>query len=135
MSMTVVLHDGRRSCNVIHGFYYLSLFQLIILYCMMSELLNFFIIVCFYVFFFFFSSRRRHTRCSRDWSSDVCSSDLRAPTFFPFLFPSDFLLRSRRGMFSIPNINHDTFKSASPPWNEWRRKPQEIGRASCRERV
>src|SRR2546429_1846548 len=28
----------------------------------------------FYVFFF--SSRRRHTRCSRDWSSDVCSSDL-----------------------------------------------------------
>src|SRR2546422_7772000 len=33
--------------------------------------------------FFFFSSRRRHTRCSRDWSSDVCSSDLfqRAPAF------------------------------------------------------
>src|SRR2546422_5129225 len=30
----------------------------------------------FIVFFFFFSSRRRHTRCSRDWSSDVCSSDL-----------------------------------------------------------
>src|SRR5687768_17819671 len=28
--------------------------------------------ICFY----FFSSRRRHTRCSRDWSSDVCSSDL-----------------------------------------------------------
>src|SRR5687768_18040667 len=27
-------------------------------------------------FFFFFSSRRRHTRCSRNWSSDVCSSDL-----------------------------------------------------------
>src|SRR2546422_6519800 len=27
---------------------------------------------------FFFSSRRRHTRCSRDWSSDVCSSDLGA---------------------------------------------------------
>src|SRR5690606_40962432 len=26
---------------------------------------------------FFFSSRRRHTRFSRDWSSDVCSSDLR----------------------------------------------------------
>src|SRR5215813_6013957 len=27
-------------------------------------------------FVFFFSSRRRHTRCGRDWSSDVCSSDL-----------------------------------------------------------
>src|SRR5690606_39647364 len=26
---------------------------------------------------FFFSSRRRHTRFSRDWSSDVCSSDLK----------------------------------------------------------
>src|SRR6266498_4683311 len=29
--------------------------------------------------FFFFSSRRRHTRCGRDWSSDVCSSDLPGP--------------------------------------------------------
>src|SRR3712207_8715459 len=28
--------------------------------------------------FFFFSSRRRHTRYWRDWSSDVCSSDLDA---------------------------------------------------------
>src|SRR5439155_3961334 len=28
-------------------------------------------------FLFFFSSRRRHTRWPRDWSSDVCSSDLR----------------------------------------------------------
>src|SRR5215813_14297020 len=27
-------------------------------------------------FYFFISSRRRHTRCGRDWSSDVCSSDL-----------------------------------------------------------
>src|SRR5687768_17706142 len=44
-----------------------------------------FFIACFgfwslycFIFFFFFSSRRRHTRCSRDWSSDVCSSDLLA---------------------------------------------------------
>src|SRR5690554_7202472 len=34
-------------------------------------------LMCFR-FFFFFSSRRRHTRCGRDWSSDVCSSDLLA---------------------------------------------------------
>src|SRR5207245_3807387 len=36
---------------------------------------------------FFFSSRRRHTRCYRDWSSDVCSSDLErwalTPPFHP----------------------------------------------------
>src|SRR4051812_50191975 len=30
------------------------------------------------ILFFFFSSRRRHTRLTCDWSSDVCSSDLRA---------------------------------------------------------
>src|SRR2546429_2762462 len=30
-----------------------------------------------WIIVFFFSSRRRHTRCSRDWSSDVCSSDLK----------------------------------------------------------
>src|SRR3989440_2591188 len=34
------------------------------------------LIVILLVLFFFFSSRRRHTRSDRDWSSDVCSSDL-----------------------------------------------------------
>src|SRR5690606_40663978 len=33
--------------------------------------------VYIFYFHFFFSSRRRHTRFSRDWSSDVCSSDLK----------------------------------------------------------
>src|SRR5216684_8368233 len=60
--------------------------------------------------FFFFSSRRRHTRCSRDWSSDVCSSDLRAPG--PTL----------RG-------------SAAQAAEYLRGVRAEIGRASCRERV
>src|SRR5690625_7306203 len=32
-----------------------------------------------YLIKFFFSSRRRHTRWPRDWSSDVCSSDLASP--------------------------------------------------------
>src|SRR5690606_40435718 len=37
-----------------------------------------FVCYLFFVsFVFFFSSRRRHTRFSRDWSSDVCSSDLK----------------------------------------------------------
>src|SRR5207245_3666911 len=36
------------------------------------------VVACWDVVLFFFSSRRRHTRCYRDWSSDVCSSDLEA---------------------------------------------------------
>src|SRR5207245_3356531 len=36
---------------------------------------------------FFFSSRRRHTRCYRDWSSDVCSSDLLSAASLSFLRP------------------------------------------------
>src|SRR5207249_2714123 len=37
-------------------------------------------ILYFLLLFFFFSSRRRHTRSKRDWSSDVCSSDLETAT-------------------------------------------------------
>src|SRR5437899_2485147 len=33
--------------------------------------------ISYFFLFFFFSSRRRHTRCLSDWSSDVCSSDLK----------------------------------------------------------
>src|SRR5699024_11933585 len=50
---------------------------------------------------YFFSSRRRHTRSKRDWSSDVCSSDLEkasvekveiaGPGFINFFMKSDFL--------------------------------------------
>src|SRR6267378_1059533 len=36
----------------------------------------FFYLSRIFLIFFFFSSRRRHTRSLRDWSSDVCSSDL-----------------------------------------------------------
>src|SRR5882757_1631312 len=43
-----------------------------------------------FLFFFFFSSRRRHTRYWRDWSSDVCSSDLLPPIFWSE-FPEDIL--------------------------------------------
>src|SRR5690349_22950528 len=40
------------------------------------SILVFYLRVFVFYFFFFFSSRRRHTRSLRDWSSDVCSSDL-----------------------------------------------------------
>src|SRR5699024_12066711 len=39
-------------------------------------------------FFFLFSSRRRHTRSKRDWSSDVCSSDLLTITSVRLFYPS-----------------------------------------------
>src|SRR6266853_4068360 len=45
-----------------------------------------------FFFFFFFSSRRRHTRFDCDWSSDVCSSDLRR------LFPAHRSTGHRRGL-------------------------------------
>src|SRR2546422_1500186 len=49
-------------------------------------------------YFFFFSSRRRHTRCSRDWSSDVCSSDLVAlPRFNQYFIEPPQVLAARAG--------------------------------------
>src|SRR5690606_1578066 len=47
---------------------------------------------CLYYCFFFFSSRRRHTRFSRDWSSDVCSSDL-----YPITTPSGRIVEPPAG--------------------------------------
>src|SRR2546426_4230101 len=41
------------------------------------------------LFFFFFSSRRRHTILQGDWSSDVCSSDLRALKRSPATIPAE----------------------------------------------
>src|SRR5262249_59001499 len=56
--------------------------MLVLLYCVrrFTQYLIVSISVCLYLFFFFFSSRRRHTRLVSDWSSDVCSSDLRTPS-------------------------------------------------------
>src|SRR2546421_9610425 len=43
---------------------------------MILPVVSFVLLMCLLFLFFFFSSRRRHTRSDRDWSSDVCSSDL-----------------------------------------------------------
>src|SRR5205809_2726498 len=60
------------SCINIYVLFMIYYFVCVFVY--IFVLLFYFFFVFF--FFFFFSSRRRHTRCSRDWSSDVCSSDL-----------------------------------------------------------
>src|SRR5256884_7366807 len=90
-------------------------------------------------FVFFFSSRRRHTRCSRDWSSDVCSSDLKKFALvahdwdgyiawaLAIAYP-DVLRR-----LVIINAPHPAVFARllrSDPMQQ-----KEIGRASCRERV
>src|SRR5207249_5789089 len=54
-------------------------------------------------FFFFFSSRRRHTRSKRDWSSDVCSSDLPPPP--EKHITSDHTASPRRARTATPNDN------------------------------
>src|SRR5690606_40692821 len=89
--------------------------------------------------FFFFSSRRRHTRFSRDWSSDVCSSDLASS------FDADS--RGWARIFSGLRAAVLAFLGFAGAWcgafpgglGAWRVAPlafvSEIGRASCRERV
>src|SRR3712207_6911100 len=61
--------------------------------------------ILLFFFFFFFSSRRRHTRYWRDWSSDVCSSDLRISAVATRPLPS--AVRTSRWEtipFSVPAI-------------------------------
>src|SRR5205807_10582698 len=62
-------------------------------------------IFCVIFFFFFFSSRRRHTRLQGDWSSDVCSSDLRRHGSFPVRLGC-----ARRG-----DLQHRHLRPGAPP--------------------
>ena len=62
-----------------------------------------------FIIFFFFSSRRRHTRYWRDWSSDVCSSDLTEKFLFAefqliailFLIPGFFFIITKLAQLDI----------------------------------
>src|SRR5690606_40568772 len=55
---------------------------------------------------FFFSSRRRHTRFSRDWSSDVCSSDLLTFHFYSRWTPDAvWFLGTGLGLLLLAGIN------------------------------
>src|SRR5690625_8038090 len=79
---------------------------------------------------FFFSSRRRHTRWPRDWSSDVCSSDLQGE-----VVPA--ARRAQPAVVEEPGGHHLQRRGGgagrcSHPLGD---VAHEIGRASCRERV
>src|SRR5207249_9266098 len=90
--------------------------------------------------FFFFSSRRRHTRSKRDWSSDVCSSDLRIlrPFLVIYLCALATTVWSASGPATITQqpTNQTVLEGEQPILSVGAdgTTPQ-IGRASCRERV
>src|SRR5699024_11985756 len=88
--------------------------------------------------YFFFSSRRRHTRSKRDWSSDVCSSDLIDVLAGLFdlleLFGQlDLLFALELNLCTL--IVPDFFQSLIESYQFGLYLVFEIGRASCRERV
>src|SRR5699024_11908380 len=89
---------------------------------------------CFVVFFF--SSRRRHTRSKRDWSSDVCSSDLQTRTGF-----STLAVCAVANPVRVCGGLQEAIAAADPEGSyeqsAWFRSEVEekIGRASCREGV
>src|SRR5690606_41052740 len=90
--------------------------------------------------FFFFSSRRRHTRFSRDWSSDVCSSDLNHHPPATVAGPGGTARRAAPAPGKTPSASARTTTSPGETDSLRRtprrsREPAEIGRASCRERV
>src|SRR5690625_5750666 len=76
---------------------------------------------------FFFSSRRRHTRWPRDWSSDVCSSDLKPKA----------LSGGQRQRVALGRaiVREPQVFLMDEPLSNLDAKLREIGRASCRERV
>src|SRR5690606_41022527 len=93
---------------------------------------------------FFFSSRRRHTRFSRDWSSDVCSSDLELDPVRtastppqPKTTPTETLASytpPKKAEKIIKQASEDEVEAPDSTGIGKMRWPVQIGRASCRER-
>src|SRR3712207_6903339 len=89
---------------------------------------------------FFFSSRRRHTRYWRDWSSDVCSSDLVLVLTewrqYRELDPVAFsrVVAQRRVLDGRNALDREAWTAAGWTYRALGRRAK-IGRASCRERV
>src|SRR5690606_41042728 len=84
----------------------------------------------------FFSSRRRHTRLSRDWSSDVCSSDLEVEYNDGHLYIGDFG-NNKNGRTDLTILKYaisDKDELSNLELIKFRYAEQ-IGRASCRERL
>src|SRR5699024_11989242 len=94
---------------------------------------------------------RQHTRSKRDWSSDVCSSDLEDIKIGDLLMGHDSkprkvksLARGRDKMYEIIPVKGESFICNEPhvlslqmsgSYGVYKKDEIEIGRASCRERV
>src|SRR5690625_7521004 len=78
---------------------------------------------------FFFTSRRRHTSWPRDWSSDVCSSDLSSPSMWTRPAVGSTIRLTIRIKGGLPEPEEPTSTTDS-----WEAISVQIGRASCRER-
>src|SRR5690625_6974928 len=84
--------------------------------------------------YFLYSSRRRHTRWPRDWSSDVCSSDLYHPAMrIGMMTKSPATVQVPTGLSNAISTTMNT-SATSTNQLEYGAKGK-IGRASCRERV
>src|SRR5256885_8668550 len=86
---------------------------------------------------FFFSSRRRHTRLQGDWSSDVCSSDLRPQqkrSINVFLNRGE-PMKSGRDNRSLGGLKGFVARTSAALNAKALGFLTQIGRASCRERV
>src|SRR5690606_39855324 len=87
---------------------------------------------------FFFSSRRRHTRFSRDWSSDVCSSDLPSGaaaviTRSSALWSGPVPVRGVRWARNSAEIQWKKFSSPASPGARGRSEERRVGKEwSCR---
>src|SRR5207245_7106136 len=94
------------------------------------------------------SSRRRHTRCYRDWSSDVCSSDLQQEMCFLQAHADSAEAHFLLGFILFREIGAQWLETGKTQEGSSRynsgnatgllaefRDAKEIGRASCRERV
>src|SRR3546814_7678138 len=95
----------------------------------------------FYYFsfcFFFFNQKTAYEMRISDWSSDVCSSDLGdATTNFQDLSFNIFLPTKNSGSFSIFGFGGLSSQKFEPLKDslEWEDEGEQIGRASCRDRV
>src|SRR5699024_11925846 len=87
---------------------------------------------------FFFSSRRRHTRSKRDWSSDVCSSDLVNKVLVQKGLSSEHIAEAiklaKRDRLIIQEVPKNKLDDISEGGNHQGMAAYKIGRASCRER-